>query len=459
MSNVLTIVLAGGKGERLQPLTNDRAKPAVPFAGVYRIIDFTLSNCLNSGLRQIMVMTQYKSQSLQRHLRLAWGNLNREWGEFLDVVPPQQRTDGGWYAGTADAVYQNLYALEQSDAEHVLILSGDHVYKMDYRELLQDHITNRADVTIACVPVPLKEGSDFGIMRVDGRNNVLEFSEKPAHPDPMPGDPRNCLASMGVYVFRTKFLLNQLRRDGTNARSRHDFGHNIVPSLIGTHRVRAFPFRDQATGQSAYWRDVGTLDAYYSASMDLLSERPGMDLQDDSWRVHTYVPPAAPSLVGFTDCPDSLNHRLRNVLVSPGCIVASACVVRSILSPKVRIARGSEVQDSILLDGVTVGENCHIRRAIIDKGVSIPDGTSIGFDRDEDKLRGFIITDSGLVIIPRGYVFEVTAIDDDPSPFAEEFGPDSDDLTDEETWLEPVGNASSNKKPWVKTVGNVLLTR
>lgn len=445
MSKILTIVLAGGKGERLQPLTNDRAKPAVPFAGIYRIIDFTLSNCLNSGLRQILVMTQYKSQSLQRHLRLAWGNFNREWGEYLDVVPPQQRRDGGWYSGTADAVYQNLYAVEQSGADHVVILSGDHIYKMDYRELLQDHVANRADMTIACVPVPLKEGSDFGIMRVDENCNVLEFSEKPIRPDPIPGDSRNCLASMGVYVFRTKFLLEQLHQDGKNPRSRHDFGHSIVPNVIGTHQVRAFPFRNQATGESAYWRDVGTLDAYYAASMELLSERPDINLQDDTWRVHTYVPPSAPSLVGFTDCRDSSpNHRLRNVLVSPGSVITSACVRRSILSPRVRIARGADVQDSILLDGVTVGEGCRIRRAIIDKDVVIPEGTSIGFHHDEDDVRGLIVTDSGIVVVPKGFVFEPSTIDEERLTFVAEFDSGCDDPSNEEAWLKTIGNSNTN---------------
>lgn len=437
MSKVLTIVLAGGKGERLQPLTGERAKPAVPFGGAYRIIDFTLSNCVNSGLRQILVMTQYKSQSLQRHLRLAWSGFNREWGEFLDVVPPQQRLGDRWYVGTADAVYQNLYALERADAEHVVILSGDHIYKMDYRELLQDHIASRADATLACVPVPLSEGSAFGVMHVDGRRNVLKFSEKPARPEPMPDDPRHCLASMGVYVFRTNFLLDQLVKDGTDARSRHDFGHSIVPKIIGTHRVRAFPFRDPKTGRSAYWRDVGTLDAYYAASMDLLSERPGIDLYDDSWRFHTYLPPAPPSLVGIADCPEtSPNHRLRNVLVSPGDVITSACVRRSILSPNVRIARDADVQDSILLDGVTVGEDCRIRQAIIDKHVALPAGTRIGFDRDEDEARGFTVTESGLVVVPANYEFSLDSLHVELLESGDDSDPELENLSSEETWVD-----------------------
>ena len=420
MPQILTIVLAGGKGERLQPLTNDRAKPAVPFAGVYRIIDFTLSNCVNSGLRQILVMTQYKSQSLDRHLRLAWNGFHREWGEFLEVVPPQQRVDQRWYEGTADAVYQNLYALERSGAEHVLILSGDHIYKMDYRELLQDHIDSRAEATIACVPVPLNEGSAFGIMRVDNDGNVLEFQEKPARPDHMPGDPRHCLASMGVYVFRTKFLLEQLCHDGADPGSRHDFGHSIVPNIIGRHRVRAFPFRDSVTGNRAYWRDVGTLDAYYEANMELLSEFRSMDLYDDSWRIHTYVQPAAPSLVG---CGSQVHFppscRVRDVLISPGAIITSATVRRSILSPHVCVESNSEVTDSILLDGVKVGENCRVRRAIIDKWVEIPAGTSIGVNHRDDWERGFTVTNSGLVVVPKDYSFAQNCSENVRGPFTE----------------------------------------
>lgn len=419
MPQILTIVLAGGKGERLQPLTKDRAKPAVPFAGVYRIIDFTLSNCINSGLRQILVMTQYKSQSLDRHLRLAWSGFHRERGEFLEVVPPQQRVDQRWYEGTADAVYQNLYAVERSGAEHVLILSGDHIYKMDYRELLLDHVGSHAEATIACVPVPLSEGSDFGIMRVDGDCNVLEFQEKPDRPDHMPGDPRHCLASMGVYVFRTKFLLDQLCQDGTDPQSRHDFGHSIVPNILGRHRVRAFPFRDPVTGDRAYWRDVGTIDAYYDASMELLSEFRSMDLHDDSWRIHTYVPPAPPSLVGCTGrLHVSPSCRVRDVLISPGTVITNATVRCSILSPQVRVERNSEITDSILLDGVQVGENCRIHRAIIDKWVEIPAGTSIGENHSADRARGFTVTESGLVVVPKDYSFSACASERESIPLA-----------------------------------------
>lgn len=420
MTQILTIVLAGGKGERLQPLTNDRAKPAVPFAGVYRIIDFTLSNCVNSGLRQILVMTQYKSQSLDRHLRLAWNGFHREWGEFLEIVPPQHRVDQRWYEGTADAVYQNLYALERTKAEHVLILSGDHIYRMDYRRLLQDHIEHRTDATIACVPVPLRDGPSFGIMRVDDDCNVLEFQEKPVRPDPLPGDPRHCLASMGVYVFRTKFLLEQLCRDGADVRSRHDFGHSIVPSIIGRHRVRAFPFRDPKAGDRAYWRDVGTIDAYYDANMELLSEFRSLELHDRTWPIHTYVPPAPPASVDVTGrIRFSPSCHVRDVMMSPGAIITSANVRRAILSPHVVIEREAEVTDSILLDGVQVGEGCRLRRAIIDKGVEIPDGTSIGVNHRDDWTRGFTVTESGIVVVPKDYSFSTEASERTCIPLAE----------------------------------------
>lgn len=440
MTQILTIVLAGGKGERLQPLTNDRAKPAVPFAGVYRIIDFTLSNCVNSGLRQILVMTQYKSQSLDRHVRLAWNGFHREWGEFLEIVPPQHRVDQRWYEGTADAVYQNFYALERTKAEHVLILSGDHIYKMDYRPLLQDHIERHMDATIACVPVPLRDGSSFGIMRVDDDCNVLEFQEKPARPDPLPGDPRHCLASMGVYVFRTKFLLEQLCRDGADTRSRHDFGHSIVPSIIGRHRVRAFPFRDPQTGDRAYWRDVGTIDAYYDANMELLSEFRSLNLHDRTWPIHTYVPPAPPASVDVTGrILFSPSCRVRDVLMSPGAIITGANVRRSILSPQVVIERKAEVSDSILLDSVQVGESCRLHRAIIDKQVRIPAGTVIGENHRNDRARGFTVTESGLVIVPKDYSFATDAADTAHRPLddLESFSMRDDSNEDDVTAIKP----------------------
>ena len=401
MCSVLTMLLAGGKGERLQPLTNQRAKPAVPFGGIYRIIDFTLSNCIHSGLRQIMVLTQYKSQSLQRHLRQAWGGFNREWGEFLDVVPPQQRVDDRWYEGTADAVYQNIYAIEQTDAEYVLILSGDHIYTMDYRELLKDHLARDADVTVACVPVPIEEGSAVGVMGIDERNLIVEFQEKPAQPMPMPHDASQCLASMGVYLFRTRYLLEQLLKDGGASRSRPDFGHNILPEIIARREANAFPFR-KPTGEPQYWRDVGTLDAYYDASRDLLSPSPPIQMRNRSWRIHTQVTTEVPAFLDFSDTRDRGVHCS---IIGPGCLVTDAQVSGSILSSEVEVKPGAEVIDSILFDDVTVGHHVCLRNTIVDKHIAIPDGTKIGFDLEEDRERGLTVTESGIVVVPKRYSF------------------------------------------------------
>lgn len=405
MTQVLAIILAGGKGDRLSPLTRDRAKPAVPFAGIYRIIDFALSNCVHSGLRQVFVLTQYKSMSLDRHLHHAWSSFPREWGEFIDVLPPQQRIGEHWYRGTADAVYQNLEAIRKTNADHVLILCGDHIYKMDYRDLLNEHAASGADVTVGCIPVPLDDASSFGIMQVSQDWRITDFHEKPAHPKPMPDASDHCLASMGIYVFDTTFLLERLSRDAQESRSAHDFGRNIIPSLIRSHDVRAFPFHD-ATGNSAYWRDVGTLDAYYQANMDLLEEQPRLDLYDSAWRFHTHVPPLPPPRVGgHQGGLDGFNgHAMRNVMISPGAVLSDADVESSVLSPNVRLGSGTMVWDSILLDGVTVGRNARIRRAIIDKDVFVPDDTMIGFDLQMDQARGFTITESGVVVISKGTI-------------------------------------------------------
>lgn len=403
MAQVLSIILAGGKGDRLSPLTRDRAKPAVPFGGIYRIIDFALSNCVNSGLRQIFVLTQYKSMSLDRHLHFAWNGFPREWGEFIDVLPPQQRVGEHWYRGTADAVFQNLEAIRKTNADQVLILCGDHIYKMDYRELLNAHAASGADVTVGCIPVPLDDASSFGIMQVGDDWRITDFDEKPAHPKPMPDVSDHCLASMGIYVFDTAFLLERLRRDAEDSRSAHDFGKNIIPSLIRTHDVRAFPFHD-SDGNSAYWRDVGTLDAYYQANMDLLEEQPRLDLYDSEWRFHTYLPPLPPPRVGgHTGGLEGYNgHAIRNVLIAPGAVLSDADVESSVLSPNVRLGSGTMVWDSLLLDGVTVGRNARIRRAIIDKDAFIPDEAMIGFDPQLDQERGFTITESGVVVVPKG---------------------------------------------------------
>lgn len=402
MRNVLSLVLAGGKGSRLDPLTRDRAKPAVPFGGIYRIIDFTLSNCINSGLRRMLVLTQYKAASLDRHINLGWRFLCRELNEFIDVLPPQQRLDEQWYQGTADAVYQNIYTIEKSRADHILILSGDHIYKMDYSELIQDHIDSDADATVACIPVTLKEGSEFGVMNIDDTRRVVDFDEKPDRPEHIPGDPDHCLASMGVYVFKTNFLFDQLCRDATVADSQHDFGKNIIPSIIDRSLVRAFPFRDKNTGGKCYWRDVGTLDAYYEANMDLVSIDPHLNLYDRSWELRTYHPNFPPPKFVFNDATKE-NPRVGTALdsiVGSGTIVSGGHVEGSILSSDVRINSWANVEDSILFEGVDVGRHAKIRKAIIDKNVKIPEGMDIGFDRDADRDRGFEITKSGIVVIP-----------------------------------------------------------
>ncbi|MBX3438524.1 MAG: glucose-1-phosphate adenylyltransferase [Planctomycetaceae bacterium] len=406
MNSIVTLVLAGGKGERLQPLTQHRAKPAVPFGGVYRIVDFVLSNCIHSGLRQILVLTQYKSQSLQLHLKLAWSGFRRDWGEFLEVVPAQQRRGDRWYSGTADAVYQNFHEQEVTRSEHLLILAADHIYRMDYRPLLRAHAASNADATVACLPVPITEGPSFGIMQTDGDGVVVAFEEKPDRPEPIPGDPQHCLASMGVYVFRTDVLLAHLERDARDVGSRHDFGRNIVPDLLRSGRVRAFRFADDSS-QDAYWRDVGTLDAYFEANMDLLQDNPPLDLHTQSPRIFTYLPPAPPPLICLNCAPGSeTEDRIRKILVGPGSVIANADVRNSILSSFVRIDRGAEVVNSVIFDGVHVQEGARLQNVIVDKDVNLPAGIEIGFDVEVDRRRGFTVTESGRVVVPKRHAFD-----------------------------------------------------
>jgi len=403
MRRVLALILAGGKGTRLDPLTRERAKPAVPFGAVYRIIDFPLSNCINSGLRRILVMTQYKATSLDRHINLGWRFLCRELDEFVDILPPQQRINEDWYQGTADAVYQNIYSIEKNRPELILILAGDHIYKMDYSVMIDDHVATGADVTIGCLPVPLHEGTEFGVMQVDAQQRVIQFREKPADPDPMPDDSTRCLASMGIYVFNANFLLDQLCRDATKQDSKHDFGRNIIPSVIGTHHVRAFPFRDKNTGACAYWRDVGTLDAYYEANMDLISINPELNLYDQSWPIRTYVPTDPPPKFVLADedwNPPRVGKALDS-MISGGCILSGGCVKRSVLGRNVRVEEYAEVTDSIVMDYVRIGKRAKVHRAIIDKGVVIEDGETIGFDRAADLAKGYTVTENGLTVIAK----------------------------------------------------------
>jgi len=406
MKDVLAVVLAGGKGSRLGPLTRDRAKPAVPFGGIYRIIDFTLSNCLNSGLRRILVLTQYKAMSLDRHITLGWRNyLCRELGEFIDVVPPQQRIDEKWYQGTADAVYQNIYTLEKERPEYVVILAGDHIYKMDYGKIVSFHQEEGADVTVATLRVKAREAArQFGIMEVDSQGRVIGFEEKPAQPKTIPGDGDYCLASMGIYVFHSRFLFEQLCRDATLTDSSHDFGHNIIPSLIHTRRVFAFPFLDENRKQDAYWRDVGTIDSYYQANLELTQVEPQLNLYDDHWPVRTYQPNLPPAKYVFKSsdrCGAAYDS-----LVCAGAILSGGEVTRTVVGPQARVNSFAEVEDSILFARVNIGRGAKIRRAIIDKGVHIPEGLRVGYDEEEDLARGFTVSEGGVVVIAKAESIE-----------------------------------------------------
>ena len=408
MKGILALVLAGGKGVRLEPLTRDRTKPAVPFGGIYRIIDFTLSNCINSGLRRVLVLTQYKAASLDRHINLGWRFLCRELGEFIDILPPQQRIDEHWYQGTADAVYQNIFTIEKTRPEYILILSGDHIYKMDYSGLVRDHIESGADGTVACIPVGLADASQFGIMQVDSRRRIIDFQEKPHLPDPLADDPTRCLASMGIYVFKANFLFDQLCRDATDNESTHDFGRDIIPSIVHSHSLQAYPFRDKNTGDSRYWRDVGTLDAYYEANMDLIAVKPLLNLYDQSWGIRTYQPSYPPPKFVFaqTGSPSPRVGQALDSMVCAGSIISGGRVQRSILSPNVRVNSWADVQDSILFEGVNIGRHAKVRRAIVDKGVCVPEEMEIGYDLQKDRARGFTVTESGIVVIGKVDGFE-----------------------------------------------------
>lgn len=397
---VVAVILAGGKGSRLEPLTRDRAKPAVPF-GAYRIVDFTLSNCLNSGLRKILLLTQYKAMSLDRHISMGWGRyFCRELGEFVDVVPPQQRIDENWYQGTADAVYQNIYTIEKENPEYVVILAGDHIYKMNYQKLVDAHIANQADMTVGALRSSRQEAARaFGVLQVDAESRVIGFEEKPADPKPIPGDAEHCLASMGIYVFRARFLFEELCRDATRRGSRHDFGGDVIPAIIDTNRVFAYPFMDENRKREAYSHNVGTLDAYYEANMDLVSVDPQLNMYDDQWPIRTYQPNLPPAKFVFAG-GQRRGHAVDSI-VCPGTIISGGRVERSILSSGVRVNSFAVVEDSILFANVDVGRHAKIRRAIVEKNVSIPPGVEIGYDADRDRSRGFNVTAYGITIIAK----------------------------------------------------------
>jgi glucose-1-phosphate adenylyltransferase len=397
------VVLAGGQGERLYPLTKHRAKPAVPFGGIYRIIDFTLSNCINSHLQRICVLTQYKSDSLDRHIRLGWNISHYDRGEFIFTIPPQLRTSEKWYQGTADAVYQNIYTIERESPEYVIILCGDHIYKMDYSEMIEYHVRTGADVTVSTIEFPRESASSLGVLEIDDDQRIVGFEEKPQNPKPMPSNPEQVLASMGIYVFKTDVLIKALTEDA-NTDTTHDFGRNIIPNLIGQRRVYAFFFKDLNQKESKYWRDVGTLDAYFDANMDLISVDPLFNLYDRDWPIRSYVRSYPPAKTVFALEQEGRVGVAINSIISQGSIISGGRVKNSILSPEVRINSYSTVHECILMNGVDIGRHAKLNRVIVDKYVHIPPGIEIGYNLEEDRRR-FTVTESGVVVIPRNACF------------------------------------------------------
>jgi glucose-1-phosphate adenylyltransferase len=400
MKDTLGVLLAGGAGERLFPLTRDRAKPAVPFGGHYRIIDITLSNCINSGLRRVFILTQYKALSLNRHIREGWtGIVAQELGEFFELLPPMQRTGTNWYMGTADAVYQNIYSIGSEQPKHMIILSGDHIYKMDYSRMLEYHRETHADVTLATLPIAPDEVSRFGVVDVGTSGELQGFQEKPATTSfRSPFNPDKVEASMGIYIFNTEVLLKALIADAEDPNSKHDFGHNILPDMLGKKKMMAYSFVDENKQTALYWRDVGTLDSYYEANMDLCSVSPVFNLYDKNWPMRTRVRQYPPAKFVFGE-PGRTGMAMNSVITA-GVIISGASVSNSVLSQDVRVNSYSEVDSSIIFSHVQIGRHCRIRRAIIDRDVHIPEGTVIGYDPVEDKRRYFV-TPSGLTIVTR----------------------------------------------------------
>ncbi len=400
MKDTLGVLLAGGAGERLFPLTRDRAKPAVPFGGHYRIIDITLSNCINSGLRKVFIMTQYKALSLNRHIREGWtGIVAQELGEFFEIMPPMQRTGANWYMGTADAVYQNIYSIGSEQPKYVIILSGDHIYKMDYSRMLKQHRESGAEVTLATLPIAPDEVSRFGVVEVGKNAEILGFEEKPKSTTfRSPFNPNAVDASMGIYIFNTETLLKELIADAEDPHSKHDFGHNILPNCLGKKKMVAYNFVDENRQQALYWRDVGTLDAYYDSNLDLCSVSPTFNLYDKHWPIRTRVRQYPPAKFVFGE--PGRTGKAVNSVITAGVIISGAEVLNSVLSQDVRVNSYSEVDSSIIFSHVNIGRHCRIRRAIIDRDVQIPEGTVIGYDPVEDKRRYFV-TPSGLTIVTR----------------------------------------------------------
>jgi glucose-1-phosphate adenylyltransferase len=397
--NTLALILAGGRGSRLKNLTDWRAKPAVPFGGKFRIIDFPLSNCINSGVRRIGVVTQYKSHSLMQHIQRGWGFLRGEFNEFVELLPAQQRIQEEWYKGTADAVFQNLDILRNTGAEYVLILAGDHIYKMDYGQMLASHVRNKADMTVACINVPIAEARAFGVMGVDDKDRIVAFEEKPENPKPLPNNPEQALASMGIYVFNAAFLYEQLIRDADISKSNHDFGQDIIPHMIKKYRVYAHRFTDSCVGASNgnyYWRDVGTVDAYWEANMELTKVVPELNLYDRNWPIWTYQEQLPPAKFVFDN--QERCGMATDSLVSGGCIISGAKIKNSVLFSDVRVNSYSSVEDAVILPKVDIGRYVTLKRVVIDKGSRIPDGMEIGVNPEQDRKR-FYVSENGITLV------------------------------------------------------------
>lgn len=394
--NTLALVLAGGRGTRLQGLTQWRAKPAVPFGGQFRIIDFPLSNCVNSGIRQIGILTQYKAHSLIRHVQQGWGFLRGEFGEFVELLPAQQRIESGWYLGTADAIYQNIDILRSHHPSYVLILAGDHIYKMDYGPMLAQHVEHNAEITIGCIEVPRDTASAFGVMAVDDDWRVKQFEEKPTQPAAMPNNRDHSLASMGIYIFNTDFLIEQLIADADREDSSHDFGHDLIPRLIKEHPIYAYPFRAGAEQRQAYWRDVGTIDAFWAANIELIGITPELNLYDRKWPIWSHREQTPPAKFIFDE--EDRRGMAVDSMVAGGCIISGANVIRSLLFNNVSIDEGSQVDSSVILPEVRIGRDCDVHRAVIDKGAILPDGTTIGRDPKQDSER-FYVSPGGIILV------------------------------------------------------------
>ena len=395
--NTIALILAGGRGSRLMNMTDWRAKPAVPFGGKFRIIDFPLSNCMNSGIRKIGILTQYKSDSLIRHIQQGWGFLRGEFGEYVDLMPAQQRHDeNSWYKGTADAIFQNIDILRSRHPEHILVLAGDHIYKMDYGAMLADHVEKNADLTIGCIEVSLEDATAFGVMDVDENRRVRAFVEKPEHPPVMPGRTDTALASMGIYIFNAGFLFEQLLKDADTKSSSRDFGHDIIPAVIDKYMANAYPFLDLQSGAQSYWRDVGTIDAYWNANMELIGVKPDLNLYDNTWPIWTYQEQTPPAKFVFDN--DKRRGMAVDSMVSGGCVISGAKVRHSLLFSNVRVNSYTTLQDTIVLPQVNIGRHCRITKAIIEKGCEIPESTVIGENREEDEKR-FHVSPGGVVLV------------------------------------------------------------